>query len=626
MVRERVEKKSFQESLADIKEKMKEKRNKRLASTTTGKKTVTCTIKTQVINTSSFMLKVQANNKALALAVQAEKETVRQAQELILHMRKEQQAMMFHILMLKRKLRAQEARDSVQCGPKPDTTQTDSDLHSSPSSNPLLRWVPVTDSTNPRSPTDGSQSPCPANREISNDVHSDDHSDVHRRVKGALLMRNVTSRRRGLDCQRDVSAFRESVDETLHEGAPVSGKACEGKTSGADVEEKVDVNHETGTPERENKAKETSLQEDFDLELLSIEPRDAKHSTPEPQGKVSVFKKKQDTGTKTGRGRKDQADRVPLKKPWDTKQPRARSKSRDRTQTKPKNLPNDQINVSIGSNDAYDFNCEEVIHTTPFRPSNKPKEEDTVVSEADPGWASEERSDSESSSSEDLDCSVYEPGSRKGRKNRQDPSHLTEKAEIPPRRPRSKRSSIVQSWQRSGKENVDAGSNEIMSAVGHTKLKVTATQAPKMRADHCHHMNFSPLPADMEVAHKSEKPLYGTVFSGETEEYPGEVLCLPTSLCDVTNISSASREKEFKSPSTLLNSKTAKPATPVRKRRCTLAVSYKEPTLNAKLRRGDKFTDTEFLHSPVFKQECKRKSIKREKFVKYNESFVGCRP
>ncbi|XP_034776500.1 shugoshin 1-like isoform X1 [Acipenser ruthenus] len=624
MVRERVEKKSFQESLADIKEKMKEKRNKRLARATTGKPAITSMLKTQIINTSSFMLKVQTNNKALALAVQAEKEKVRQAQDLILHMKKEQQAMIFHILMLKRKLKAQEALDSVQSGPKPDTTQTDRDLHISPSSNPLVRWVPVTDSADPKSPTEGLQNPCPANREISNDVHSDDDNAVHRSVKGVVLSRNVTSRRRGLDCQRDVSDVRESVDETLHKVAPVTGKACEGETS----EEKVDVNHETGTPERENEAKETMLQEDFDLELLSIEPRDAKHSTPEPQGKVSVCKKKQDTGTKTGRGRKDKADRVPLKKPWDTKQPRARSKSRDRNQTKPKNLPNDQINVSIGSNDAYDFNCEEVIHATPFRSHNKPREEeeDTVVNEADPGCASEDSSDSEISSSEDLDCSIYEPGNRKGKKNKQDSSHLTEKAEIPPRRPRSKRRSIVQSWQRSGKENVDAGSNEAISAVdeGHKKLKVTATQAPKMKADCCHDMNYSHLPADMEVPQKTEKPLYGTV---ETEEYPaGEALCLPTSLCDFTNISSASREKELKIPGTLLNSKTAKPLTPVRKRRCTLAVSYKEPTLNAKLRRGDKFTDTEFLHSPIFKQECKRKSIKNEKFVKYNESFVGCRP
>ncbi|KFV92461.1 Shugoshin-like 1, partial [Eurypyga helias] len=80
------------------------------------------------------------------------------------------------------------------------------------------------------------------------------------------------------------------------------------------------------------------------------------------------------------------------------------------------------------------------------------------------------------------------------------------------------------------------------------------------------------------------------------------------SLQDLTNISIRSHTSSSKSPKTLEEISAA----PSRRGRATIC--YKEPKLNSKLRRGDQFTDTQFLDSPVYKVKNKRSFKSKSKF------------
>ncbi|XP_066178686.1 shugoshin 2 [Sylvia atricapilla] len=76
---------------------------------------------------------------------------------------------------------------------------------------------------------------------------------------------------------------------------------------------------------------------------------------------------------------------------------------------------------------------------------------------------------------------------------------------------------------------------------------------------------------------------------------------------DLTNTSTQFHTSVPKSPQALEDS-----AVPLRRGRPTIC--YKEPNLHSKLRRGDRFTDTQFLNSPVYKVKNKGNFKSKSKF------------
>ncbi|XP_033980819.1 shugoshin 1-like isoform X2 [Trematomus bernacchii] len=580
MARERAQKKSFQQSLEDIKEKMKEKRNKRLESASAPnrgrlKKNNTNSV---VQSASTLLLGVQQNNKLLAVALQAEKEKLGHANVVILQLKGERQALFLHLILLKRKLKEQEAAASETSTVAETKYHVDSPGRKRSSQNlekpSVVKASPLC--TDPRPSKWNAQSESQVTLPSSVVVRRG-HADRARRRRSECVQENL-SHVAGLDTliASPIRSDVENTNQPQHEPEP-------------DLADPVDtVEFQHSTPE----------------------PVPPKENNQQRQGRKRAQQtpstKPEPAAQKPERGRK--ADRAPLKKPWDNPKPRTRSKSRDRSATRAKTGPLSQgnkLNTSLGFNDTFDFDCEEAVHVTPFKAkagdnqSSTPVGEETPQTEALPMVSKQDESSSSSSSSESED-SLYVPEKTKRRQPSPDKSK-----KITTRRGRAseviRQKKSVPLQQEISVFRDEAAEPEVEEAPHSPDCSLFNSPDPAiLRQEN----NREPLPGVSEKdclpsvspLVKEEMKRINSVLSSFGDSSGEGAPLLPhttlktckkrglgvrtagrgLSLCDVTNMSPAAY-RPFSRISEALCS-TPVPA-PARKRRCTIVVDYKEPTI-----------------------------------------------
>ncbi|KAG8442930.1 hypothetical protein GDO86_011662 [Hymenochirus boettgeri] len=651
MVKERCLRQAFQDSLEDIKERMKEKRIKKLAKANTVNKTL-CT-KVQILNNSSVAVKnYKANNKALALALEAEKLKTRQAQDLILHLKREHQRMMFEIFMLRRKLQLQQGRDTAESKLASMKDIIAKVAHNLLETANLLEPAhalcsnEIDSRLNP-SVVDKKESNNPG---VSNIVHrlQDSGSSTVGNVIPEALKRNLhkvilepneratgfNQISRGRISQPHQSSFTSKMEESNLIDGNESGSRINKNVSlrrrasslnifleeSLPLEDNVNSHHNVPEPEnnllkeectseirREGRADNSNAQSPVKemYNPLGMVSR-IKSSTPEPKPRRISNKNKEETHAGRERVRKGKADKVvaQLKKPWENSKPRARSKSKERSATK---QSKEKMNSSLNSGDAYDFAFEETVHITPFR-QNKSEESQNELEESLKGNRSEY-----SISGEELDDSLYLPYKERG-KNRNSKPNISPITS----RPRSKRNKTEVSTELVSEKIMTR--NSLKRKSENTFTEAVETYTEKSSFPTCMKTNENILEC-LEVKVISEELDNDTI---PTAGEPGGSSTPRIRFSDVTNLSENTDSK--KHLNVIFNEDERMTfGTPARKRRCKVAVNYAEPKISGKLRRGDPFTDTEFLNSPIFKQkDSKRNSLNRQSLSRYNEVFVGC--
>ncbi|KAM4907129.1 shugoshin 1 [Sylvia borin] len=594
--------KSFKDSLSDIKQRMREKRAQKWSRLS--KTTQFSTVKAKrATNNSNKMKIIQANNRDLALSLQEQKLKLREAEATILQLRKDYYILKTQMFVLQRNHRfqqeqgyvenrlsalneiiskvAQNLLDSVTLlGPAKNLCSVDMNqrvLSSSPGNScsvtgpthamgPLkcvLEDGPVLPSGTETSGDRNSLSKIcvESNSDISftkiipsegqpSDFHLNNTEleveNVSSSVKfgfGSVLPKSVSTRRH-FSKMRNLNVVCTGVLEHLEAPDSVKELSEEDEIRLEESLEKYATGNINAAVPHLNESK-------VDSELVL---RQKNSETTQLKLKHNSDLKQPECKSRENHQRgKEKCQKGKLEWPLTSQQKRGKLG---------KEASKEKLNFLGGISDAYDFHLEESVHLTPFR-QNKVNSSATEVEEED---SAETTTTESSSTAGDSDDSLYEPYKSKSKKRRSSVEQSPTSPIHP--RPRSKR--------------------------------CLAQREQKL----CHEQETENNKSSEKSVRQPSEPSRGH-------------------LCDVTNTAAvlpSTGDAEIAPEGEGLQS-------PKRKRRsCSVTVSYKEPSIIGKLRRGDPFTDTKFLCSPIFKQkkDTKRRSHKRSSMRKYNEKLVTC--
>ncbi|NWR13288.1 SGO1 protein, partial [Emberiza fucata] len=568
--------KSFKDSLCDIKQRMREKRTQKWLKL--GKTTQFSTLKAKRANNTSNKMKIlQANNRDLALSLQEHKLKLREAEATILQLRKEYHILKVQMFDLQRNHRFQQEQGHVEnrlsalneiiskvsqnlldsvtlLGPAKNLCSIDivinttfgvfsreplkcvledgpvlpSEMEAGGDRNSLSKICVESDSDISFTkiiPSEGQPSDFHLN---STEPELENVSSSVKFGFGSVLPKSVSTRRHFLT-MRNPDVICTDVLDCLE--APDSVKELSEQD-----EIKLEESLKKCATENINAAVPHLNESKVDSEL----------ALRQKSSETAQFKLKRNSDLK-------QAECKSRENPSRRKEKHQKGKlewpltSQQRPGKLGKEASKEKQNFLGGISDAYDFHLEESVHLTPFR-QNKVNNSDTEVEDED---SAEINTIESSSTAGDSDDSLYEPYKSKSKK-RQSSVDESLMSPIHPR-PRSKR--------------------------------CLAQREQKL----CHEEESDNKSSDKSIKQPSE-PSRGH-------------------LCDVTNTAAVL-------PSTgdaEIVPEGEGPQSPKRKRRsCSVTVNYKEPSIVGKLRRGDPFTDTKFLCSPIFKlkKDAKRRSRK----------------